>query len=111
MAYLFQHDDFLLRAHFLQHFRPYRDAHLAEVGFAQQEHQGARLAYSAADGERQLVVNDALVIGKFEIVEQLRHLKLAAEGFGVPPDTHRAEFVTALRATVPDQYVAVTSES
>jgi hypothetical protein len=52
------------RAHFLQHFRPLSDADFTEEGFAQQEHQRARLADAAADGKRQLVVDDRLEIGK-----------------------------------------------
>jgi hypothetical protein len=79
------------------------------VGFAQQEHHGAGLANAAADGERQLVVNNALVIGELEIVEEVRQLELATQGFGVDADAHRTESVAALRDMVPDQDVAVES--
>jgi hypothetical protein len=48
---LFEHEDVLLRAHFLQHPRPDSDADFAQVGFAQQEHHGAGLADAAADRE------------------------------------------------------------
>jgi hypothetical protein len=81
------------------------------VSFAQEKHQSAGLADAAANGERQIVVDDALVIRELEIVEEVRNLKLAAERLGVDADAHRTEFVAALRNVVPDQDVAVQSVS
>src|SRR6266567_6213060 len=79
------------------------------MGFAEQEHQSTGLADASADGERQLVVDDALVVGKFEIVEEVRDLELAAESLGVDADAHGSEYMAALRDVVPDQDVAVES--
>jgi hypothetical protein len=47
------------------------------------------------------------MIGEPEIIEQIRHLELSAEGFGVDPIAPRSEFVAALSDVVPDQNVAV----
>src|SRR6059058_2416492 len=44
-----QHKDILLCAHLPQNLRPHCDANLSEMRFAQEKHQGARLADAAAD--------------------------------------------------------------
>jgi arabinose-5-phosphate isomerase len=98
-------------SHLFQHLRPDGDADFAQVGFAQQEHQRARLADAAADGERDLIIDNGLVIGELEIVEEIGHLQLFAQGFGVDADAHGTEFVAALGDVVPDQDVAVQSVS
>ena len=51
------------------------------------------------------------MIGEFEIVEQVRQLKLRAEGFGIDADAHGTEFMAALGDMVPDQDVAVQAVS
>ena len=75
--------------------------------FAQEKHQGAGLADAAADGEREHVVDDSLVVGEFEMVEQVGHLELLAQSFGVDADAHGTQLVAALGDVVPDQNVAV----
>ena len=44
-------------------FVPDGGLHLADVRLAQQQHRHARLAYAAADRERQLAIEEHLVIG------------------------------------------------
>jgi hypothetical protein len=61
------------RAHLLQHLRPHRDADFSEMRFAEQQHQRARLPDSSADRQRNLVVQDRLVIGQLHEVQLLRH--------------------------------------
>src|SRR5215469_15570328 len=73
---LVQHMNVLLLAHVLQHLRPHGDADLAEVGLAQEQHQRPRLPDAAADAQRDLVIDDRLVVREVEEVELVRQLKL-----------------------------------
>src|SRR5438270_12956655 len=81
------------------------------MSFAEEKHQGAGLADASADREWQLVVDDSLVIGEFQILEKVRHLELLAQGFGVYANAHGTEFMPALSDVVPHQNVAVQAVS
>src|SRR5208337_10220 len=83
---LIQYMDILLLAHLLQHLWPHRDADFAEVRFAQQQHQRSRLPDAAADAERNLVVDDRLVIRELQKVQLSGQLQLLLERFGVHAD-------------------------
>jgi hypothetical protein len=65
--------------HLLEHVGPDRDAHLAEVGLAEQEHRYAGLADAAADRERDPVLEDRAVVRQLEEAELARQLELTAE--------------------------------
>ncbi len=57
--------------------------------------------------ERNLVVEDRLVVGQAQEVQLIRHFELRLQGFGGDADAHGSEFVAALCDRVPDQNVAV----
>ena len=57
-----QHNNVFPGAHLLQYLWPHSDADLAEVSFAQQQHQGARLPDSASNGERNFIRENCPVI-------------------------------------------------
>jgi hypothetical protein len=59
---LFYHEDVLLLAHVLEYFWPYGGGDLADVGLFQDAHEGAGLADASADTERDLTVQDRLVV-------------------------------------------------
>ena len=55
-AALFQNVDVFLSADVLEDLGPDRDADLSEMGLLQQQHQGTRLADTAADAEGNFMV-------------------------------------------------------
>ena len=95
------------RADLLELLGPDTDCDLAEVGRTQQVQVGPRLAEAAADGQRTLVVQDSLVLGKLEEVELVADSELHLHGFLGDPDSHRGELVPAPGDRVPNQDVAV----
>ena len=59
---LVEHVDVLPGAHVLEHLRPDRHADLTQVGLLEQEHVGPGLPDAAADRQRDLVIQDHLVV-------------------------------------------------
>ena len=100
---------FFVGAHFLQDFGPHGDADFSQMGFTEKQHEGAGLADSSADGERDFVFQDGLVIGELHEVELPRHGQLLFEGFGGDTNAHGGQFVAAVGDVVPDEDVAVES--
>ena len=68
---LLKHEDVFLRSHLLQDLGPHRDADFSQVRFAQQEHQGTGLPNASANREGELVLDDSLMVRKFEVVEKV----------------------------------------
>ena len=66
---LFYNVDVFLFAHILQDFGPDGSADFAEMGFFEQGHKCSGLADAAANAQRKLVVDNALMVGHLEEVE------------------------------------------
>ena len=60
---LLQYKNILVLADLLQLVRPYRYTHFAYMRLAEQQHEYARLANTAAYAERQFVIDDSLMVG------------------------------------------------
>lgn len=99
--------DIFLGANVFQNLRPDAYGDFAKVGFAEYQHESARLADTTTNAERNVVFQDGLVVGEFQEVELSGQFKLLFQGFGVDANAHRAEFVTTLGDMVPDQNVAI----
>jgi hypothetical protein len=84
-------------AHVHQDFRPDGHGDLAKVRFAQQQHERAGLADAAADGQRHVTAQDALVVGELEEVQLAADSELLLERFRVDPDTHGRQFALPVR--------------
>jgi len=96
-----QHENVFAGAHLFQDSRPDGDAHFAQVRFAQQQHEGARLPDAAADAERQLVLQDGAVIRIIQKIELAGHFQLLAQGFVVHTNAHGGELVAPLGDMIP----------
>ena len=106
---LLQHKNILPRAHLLQHLRPHRDADFPKMSFAEQQHQRPRLPDSSADRERNLVVQDRLMIGQLHEVQLFGHRKLLFQRLGRNSNAHRRQFMAPPGNRVPYQDVAIQS--
>ena len=53
-------------AHILEDLRPHRDFDLPDMGRSQQVHVGPGLSDTAADAQRNLIIEDGPVVGKIE---------------------------------------------
>src|SRR5690242_8649941 len=85
----------LRRADLLEHLWTNAHGDLAEMRFAQQQHQRARLTDTAADGERDFVMDDRLMM---RIAQQV-HLPVIRSCFcsasAFHADAHGGKFVPA----------------
>ena len=70
-------------------FRPYRDLDFAHMGLLQHEHADTGLSDTAADGQRQRAVDDALVERELKAFFTARFLQLFLEGLGIDRATRR----------------------
>ena len=73
---LLQNEDVAFRAQVLEDLRPHGHGDLPEVRLAEQIHVRPGLADAAADGQRDLVVQDRLVVRQVDKIELPRHLEL-----------------------------------
>jgi hypothetical protein len=89
----------LLGAHLPEYLRPHGHAALPEMRLAEQIHIGAGLSDTAADAQRDFVVQDGLVIGQLEEIKLTGHLKLLLERLFRDSDAHGSQ----LMATPDDQ--------
>jgi hypothetical protein len=94
-------------ADFLELFGPDGNGDLSKVRRPEQVHESPRLADSAADTQGDPVVHDRLVIWKFEVFHQIRHLELLDHGFFGDSNTHGGELMPSPCDRVPDQDVPV----
>jgi hypothetical protein len=104
---LLEHEDVFLRADLLQDFGPHGDADFSQVSLAEQEHQGAGLADTAADRERNPVIENGVVVRKPQEVELLGQFELLFGGILRHADSHRGQFVATLGHRIPHEDVAV----
>ena len=77
------------------------------MGFAEEEHAEAALAYASAYALRQAAGKEFLVEVEFRLRLLSREFQLAQEGGLVDTDTHRREFETVPEDRIPHEDVAV----
>ena len=86
---------------------PDRGLDFAYVGFLENEHAQAALAYASADGEGELAVEERFVEFQPGAFGAAGLVELASESLGVDADTHRRDFKRAFEHGVPYHDVAV----
>lgn len=67
--FLLQDMDVLLLAHLLEYLWPYSGTHLSNMRLLEQKHEGTRLANAATNAERDLVVDQCLMVGELEEIK------------------------------------------
>src|SRR5215469_5331618 len=106
-SWSFQYMDIFLGANLFQDFGPDTDGHFTEMGFAQNEHEGAGLADAPADAEWNFILQNSLVIGILQKIELGGKFQLLAKSFAVHTNAHGTEFVATPGDIIPDQNVAI----
>ncbi len=104
---LFQYVNIVVFTDLMKLRRPHGRADFTEMCFPEQQHLNARLAYTTADRQRNLVVEDHLVIRLRHFVFSRSNRHLFLERFRSHPDTHRGEFVPSFGQVVVHQDVAI----
>ena len=99
--------DILFLAHGFKYFRPYGDTNLTNMCLFEQVHVGTGLTNATPNAERDFVIQDCLVVWKFEKILLAGHLQLLLERVCVDADTHGCQFVAPLGNRVPDENVTV----
>src|SRR5690242_4158329 len=74
-----QHKNILAGANVLQNLRPDAHSYLTQMRLAQQQHEGACLSHATADAQRNLAVDDGLVVREFQKFRLPGHTELLAQ--------------------------------
>jgi hypothetical protein len=68
--------DVPLLTHVFEHFWPHSDADLSQMRLLEEKHQGSGLTNTPPDAEWDFIIDNRLVIGKFEEVQLAGHFQL-----------------------------------
>ena len=99
--------DVLFGTDVLEDFGPYSDTHLSDMGRAQQVHVGPGLSDAAPDAQRDLIVEDGLMIGEIEKIFLAGNLELDFKGLFGDADAHRSQLVASFCHRVPYQDITI----
>lgn len=80
--------DVLFPTHVLEYLWPYGGTDFSNMRLFEQKHKGTGLPDAPADTERQLLIQDCLVVWQLEEIELAGDFELFFECFGVNADAH-----------------------